>query len=602
VLLRVPLLVLTLSILTAHAPLDLSSAHGTAVLSLTGATLWEAQKRTFGAVAMIVLVESALILALVRVGNRRRAVQRLLETRLRFERRLSNLLVSVATSPPERFDDTLEAALRLIGEDIGAGGVWLWENGEDGDDWESPVLRAGQQAEFTSTAQLPRAIRARIVETPDLPVSCLAVPLGAAGVVSGALFWVSYGAVARWSAHADKLRVVGAVVAAVIQGKRAEAALESSDRLKGAILDSLTAEVAVLDREGFIIGVNDAWAETEHAGGLPAGRSIEPGNNYLDACAAASRNGVSGAAEALLMLRLACRGERSGRRIEYASEVAGQRQWFLMRVEPLRRADGGAVVTHSDITQRKLNEIALRESENRFRSAEQMLRGLNRRLLVAQEDERRRIARELHDHLNQQIALLAIELQQLSLDPPASAEDISTAMHEQWRRTTEIASDVHAISHRLHPSKLETLGLVATVRAHCRDLSRKSLTTHFTEHGMPTGIPPETSLCLFRVAEEALSNVARHSGASEALVTLFGTGSDVVLRVVDMGSGFDDGAGHRAGGLGLVSMRERVEALGGTLSITSVAGKGTVVEARVACPALPARLAGGLAGRRAESA
>jgi len=600
-------LVFVLSIVTVHpaaagVPTNVPDVRGQSpdVPSVSASTTWETQKRTLGAVAMIAAVETALIVALVKLGNRRREAQRLLEARLRFERRLSNLAVSLATSSPERFGETLDAALALIAEDVGADGVWLWENGQDGDAWESPELRAGLQAEFASTAKLPRAIRARVVDTPGLPCSCLAVPLGTAGVVSGALFWISYGAMTRWSAHTDKLRVVGAVVAAVLQGKRAEAALERSDRLKGAILDSLPAHVAVLDRQGFIMGVNEAWAEAEHDGGLPAGRSIEPGTNYLDACAGASRNGVRGGAEALLQLRLACGGERSGRQIEYATESAGHRRWFLMTVQPLRRADGGAVVTHSDITERKLNEIALRESENRFRSAEQMLRDLNRRLLVAQEDERKRIARELHDHLNQQLALLAIELQQLSIDPPASAAEVSAALHEEWRRATEIASDVHAISHRLHPSKLESLGLVTTVRAHCRDLSRKSLIAHFSEHGMPSGIPPETSLCLFRVAEEALANVARHSGASEASVTLLGAGGDVVLRVADTGSGFEDGG--KFAGLGLVSMRERVEALGGTFSITSMPGKGTVVEARVACPATAPRLARGIAGRRAESA
>jgi len=577
------------------------------VFALSDPGLWEAQKRMIGVVAIITAVEFALILALVRVGNRRRDVQRQLESRLRFERRLSNLAVSLATTAPERLVPALDSALPLIAADVGADAVWLWENGEDGDDWQSSDLRAGQQAEFTSPAELPRGIRARLSSTAGRSFTCFGVPLASGGVVSGALFWVSYGSAVRWSAHADKLRVVGAVVAAVLQGKRAEAALERSDRLKGAILDSLPAYVAVLDREGFIIGVNDAWTETAHSGGLPAGAPIEPGSNYLDAFTAASDKDVPGAVEALLLIKHACCGARSAQHIEYRCEVGGTERWLLMTAEPLRRSDGGAVVTHSDITPLKLNEIALRESETRFRIAEQMLRDVNRRLIGAQEDERRRIARELHDHLSQQIALLAIDLQQLSIEPPASAEALTAALHDEWRRTAEIASDVHAISHRLHPSKLETLGLVATVRAHCRDLSRKSLTTHFTEQGMPAGIPPETALCLFRVAEEALSNVAKHSGASEAFVTLFATDADVVLRVADSGSGFDESVGRE--GLGLVSMRERVAAHGGAFTIKSVPGRGTVVEVRVACPSASAARTAGDAPvrsdyvhRRAESA
>ena len=555
-------------------------------MALADPRLWEAQKRMLGAVAIIAVVESALILALVRMGNRRREAQQRLEAQLRFERRLSNLAVSIATSTPDALDATLDGALRHIADEIGADAVWCWPFGEEGDDWSSPPLRAAQQAEFTDVASLPRGIRRRLPATPGLAVSCLAVPLVTGGAVSGAMFWISYGGMVTWDAHADKLRVVGAVVAAVLQGKRAEAALEQSDRLKGAILDSLPAHVAVLDRDGFIIAVNQAWTEVAHAGGVPAGRAIETASNYVSACIDAAGAGVPGADEALMLIKLACRGGRSDRHVEYQSRVDGRERWFLMTAEPLRRVDGGAVVTHSDITGRKLNEIALRESEYRFRTAEQMLRDLNHRLIVAQEDERRHIARELHDHLSQQLALLAIDLQQLSLEPPAARPELVAALHEEWRRTAEIASDVHAISHRLHPSKLESLGLVATVRAHCRDVSRKGLNVHFSDENMPVGIPPDTALCLFRVAEEALTNASRHSGASEAFVTLVGTESDVILRVVDDGSGFEPAEADE--GLGLVSMRERVQALVGTFSITSLPGKGTVVEARVRCPGRPA--------------
>jgi signal transduction histidine kinase len=214
------------------------------------------------------------------------------------------------------------------------------------------------------------------------------------------------------------------------------------------------------------------------------------------------------------------------------------------------------------------------------RVAEKRLRSLNRRLLVAQEEERRRIARELHDHLSQQLALLAIDLQQLAMNPPAS-EALAASLHEQWRRTTEIASDVHAISHRLHPSKLEALGLVATIRAHCRDLSRQGLDVRVEEPGgAPFVCAPDVALCLFRVLEEALTNVAHHSGVHRADVIVGCTDGDVLLRVSDAGCGFVHGT-QRDVGLGLVSMRERLQLVGGALSVASAPGQGTVVEARV---------------------
>jgi len=187
--------------------------------------------------------------------------------------------------------------------------------------------------------------------------------------------------------------------------------------------------------------------------------------------------------------------------------------------------------------------------------------------------------------LSQQLALLAIDLQQLAAHPPKSFGDAIPALETAWRRTTEIASDLHGISHRLHPSKMEALGLVATIRAHCRDMSRQNLVVRFDERDVPPGMSPDRALSLFRVVEEALSNVARHSGATHAQVTLLGEDSHVVLRIADNGSGFTEHPGLGAG-LGLVSMRERIESISGTLSLTSARENGTLVEARVPLAAL----------------
>jgi PAS domain S-box-containing protein len=247
----------------------------------------------------------------------------------------------------------------------------------------------------------------------------------------------------------------------------------------------------------------------------------------------------------------------------------GEYRWLMDVGEPRYGTDGefhGYVGGGIDVTDR--------------REAERMLRDLNRRLILAQEDERRRIARDLHDHLSQQLALLAIDLQQLVLNLPVEPHALVSALQAAWRRTSEIASDVHGISHRLHPSKLEALGLVATIRGHCRDVSRQHLAVHFSEQGAPTGIPPEVSLCLFRVVEEALNNVVKHAAAREAYVSLVDAPGELVLRVRDIGCGFT-GGGAAASGLGLASMRERVQALGGALTISSSPGEGTTVEAHV---------------------
>ena len=187
----------------------------------------------------------------------------------------------------------------------------------------------------------------------------------------------------------------------------------------------------------------------------------------------------------------------------------GMYRWVVDSGTPRYGSDGsfhGFVGGCLDITEQK--------------EAERMLRSLSHRLMVAQDEERRRIARELHDHLSQQLALLSLDLQQLAIKP-VSAREAMAVIQEAWRRTTEIASDVHAISHRLHPSKMEALGLVATAQAHCRDISRQSIPVQFQHADMPSGIQPDRALSVFRVLEEALSNVVRHSGATEAKVSLY---------------------------------------------------------------------------------
>lgn len=210
------------------------------------------------------------------------------------------------------------------------------------------------------------------------------------------------------------------------------------------------------------------------------------------------------------------------------------------------------------------------------------LRDLSGRLLTAHDDERRRIARNLHDNLSQQLALLAIGLQELGLHLPATPDGTASPVDDLWRQTVEISSDVHKLSQKLHPSKLDTLGLVTTMRAHCRDASRHGVRIHFSDRDVPAGIPPEVGLSLFRILEESVANVIQHSAAAEAHVTLQGEDGGLVLRIADEGRGFEPGGAGQPPGLGLVSMPARLHGLGGTVTVVSTTGGGgTIVEARV---------------------
>src|SRR5262245_37322930 len=142
------------------------------------------------------------------------------------------------------------------------------------------------------------------------------------------------------------------------------------------------------------------------------------------------------------------------------------------------------------------------------------LRELGARMLMVQEEERRRVARELHDDFSQRLALLAIDLEQLSHQPPATRQEWTSRLQSMWSRTQELTTDVHQLSYQLHPSKLEDLGLVMALRGYCNQISKQAkLAVKFSDYNVPRQIPREIALCLYRIAQEALRNVIKHSGS-----------------------------------------------------------------------------------------
>jgi PAS domain S-box-containing protein len=204
------------------------------------------------------------------------------------------------------------------------------------------------------------------------------------------------------------------------------------------------------------------------------------------------------------------------------------------------------------------------------------------RLINAQEEERRRIARELHDDFNQRLALLSIGLERLELSAETDAAHLSD-IGDLRRLTQDIASDVHRLSHQLHPAKLEHLGLVAAIKGHCRELSEQyGADIDFLYRDVPTSITKESALCLFRVAQEALSNTIKHSGVRKGRLELIGDRGILHLCISDGGAGFDSEAVSAKGRLGLISMQERVRAAGGTIAIESRPLRGTRISVHLA--------------------
>ncbi|MGO8983881.1 MAG: PAS domain S-box protein [Terriglobales bacterium] len=228
----------------------------------------------------------------------------------------------------------------------------------------------------------------------------------------------------------------------------------------------------------------------------------------------------------------------------------------------------GAVVAFVDITERKQSQAALA--------------GVSRRLIEAQERERSRIARELHDDIGQRLAMLSIDLGLLPQDFPDLPAEARGRVDDLLQQISDIAADIQSLSHTLHSSKLQYLGIATAMKSFCREYGEQQhALIDFQNHDVPTPLPPDLSLCLFRVLQEALHNSAKHSGVRHFQVELCGTLDQIHLTVRDSGVGFDPQAVKQGPGLGLVSMEERLKLLNGTFSIESQPGRGTIIHASV---------------------
>ena len=217
-----------------------------------------------------------------------------------------------------------------------------------------------------------------------------------------------------------------------------------------------------------------------------------------------------------------------------------------------------------------------RKQLKQARDAQLQLSGL---LINAQEMERSRLASELHDDFSQRLALLALELENASEALPDSSVATKRQLHELLNSASEIGADLHTVSRRLHPSTLESLGLVPGLKALCEEFtSRQGIEIVFSSENIPRAVPPNVALCLFRVAQEGLQNLRKYSGASQGQVNLHKHGERLFLSVSDKGRGFDANEMMNRVGLGIRSMGERARLVGGQFEIHSEPGKGTRID------------------------
>lgn len=247
------------------------------------------------------------------------------------------------------------------------------------------------------------------------------------------------------------------------------------------------------------------------------------------------------------------------------SSISEQKHWspeLIHRLKHLSRIFGNALA-------RKQVEKDLIKSREDFRS-------LAGKLLSVQESERRRLARELHDDLTQRLAVLAIELGKIE----QSFQGLERLQNIR-EQLIHLSTDIHAISRQLHPSIIDDLGLVGAVKSECSNFTRREgIAVDYRTKNVPPEIPPDVAICIFRIVQEGLRNVAKHADTKKVAVSLSGKNDLICLRIEDKGIGFHHKEAEEKPGLGLVSMKERVRLIRGDILIESQPGKGSVINVR----------------------
>jgi len=345
----------------------------------------------------------------------------------------------------------------------------------------------------------------------------------------------------------------------ITERKRAEEAIKESESRFRLVADTAPVMIWMSSTDKLCNYFNKPWLDF-------TGRSIEQelGNGWAEAVHPDDL-------ERCLQTYVQSFDRRQGFSMEYRLRRRdGEYRWILDIGVPRFNHDGsfaGYIGSCIDVTQR--------------RQAESALTSLSRRLIEAQEQERTRIARELHDDIGQRLALLAMGFDQIQQDTPELSPEVLRRMRELRRQTVDLSNDVQTMSHTLHGPNLDYLGLVATMRGLCEEFGElQRLEIDFRSQDVPP-LASETSLCLIRVLQEALQNAAKHSGVRRVEVQLKGTSDEIHLIVRDMGRGFDINAAMQGRGLGLTSMQERVRLLNGTVMIQSKPMGGTTIHVRV---------------------
>lgn len=387
----------------------------------------------------------------------------------------------------------------------------------------------------------------------------------------GTVVWLERNSRAHFDPQGKLQRIIG-MIKDVTEPKQAEelqretnralekqsAELKAREELLKIFVKNVPAAVAMLDRDMRYLQVSDRWC-TDYL----AGREQILGHSHYEIFPGMPERWKEVHGRAL-------QGETL-RADEDRWDGQDGPHWARWEVRPWKTAEGavgGILILSEDITRRK--------------QMEETLSGMSLKLIEAQEQERARISRELHDDINQRLALLACELDQWG-QSASNGPELHHHLGQAKQRIIEISSDVQALSHELHSSKLEYLGLATAAKSLCREVAEKNnVEIDFKQGGVPRSLSDEVSLSLFRILQESLHNSVAHSGVKHIEVQLWEHANEIHLVVKDSGRGFDIEVAKQGKGLGLTSMQERVRLVNGTMTVQSKPMHGTTI--RVSIP------------------
>ena len=396
---------------------------------------------------------------------------------------------------------------------------------------------------------------------------------------SGSFFWTKVVAVA--AAGRDGAPVLWAVLIDISGTKQTEAALHANRKFRDALLDSVSSQIAVLDRHGTIVAVNQSWQRfaldnATHAASPAINANI--GSNYLQACKQVRGAPSKLAAQVYEGALKVITGDIPSFHLEYACYLPTGARWFDLRVIPLNLEEGGAVVSRTEITdcKRKQETRLACAVEKELARSRQQLRDLVALNEATREDDRKKLAREMHDELGQVLTLLRMDLSLLGTRLGGLAPTLLSDVQTMVARLDRALESVRNVVIFLRPEALN-LGLVPAIEWLCQECARVNHLPCALDAQEDFDLDDARAVVVFRIVQESLTNITRYAGASRVNVHLGRQGHDLRLEVCDNGCGFDVQSAWQKRSFGLLGMRERAISLGGLLDITSAPGQGTVV-------------------------